>query len=110
MTNLSGVVRQLKKEQDRLTRELRGIGAALAAFGASYGKGNGGRGKMSASGRARIAAAQRLRWSKQKGKTGTAKSAVGAPKKRQMSASARKKIAAAQKKRWAAWKAKQKAE
>lgn len=33
MSNLAGVVRLLEKEQDRLTRELRGIGAALAAFG-----------------------------------------------------------------------------
>ena len=36
---LAGVVRLLRKEQDRMTRELRGIGAALAAFGKSYGKG-----------------------------------------------------------------------
>ena len=41
MDNLSGVVRLLKKEQDRLTKELRGIGAALAAFGNAYGKGKG---------------------------------------------------------------------
>jgi len=39
MSNLTGVVRLLKKEQDGLTRELRGIGAALAAFGNAYGKG-----------------------------------------------------------------------
>jgi hypothetical protein len=41
MSNLAAVVRLLKKEQDRLTRELRGIGAALAAFGHAYGKGKG---------------------------------------------------------------------
>lgn len=110
MANLSGVVQQLKREQDRLTRELRGIGAALAAFGASYRTPMGGRGKMSPEARARIGAAQRLRWAKLKGKTGQVRSTVGLPKKRIMSASARKKIAAAQKKRWAAWKAKQKAE
>lgn len=57
MDNLAGVVRLLKKEQDRLTRKLRGIGAALAAFGSAYGKGTGTR-KLSASARARIAAAQ----------------------------------------------------
>src|SRR5260370_29551783 len=61
MTNLAGVVRLLKKEQDRLTKELRGIGAALAAFGKTYGKGTRAR-KLSASARARIAAAQRARW------------------------------------------------
>jgi hypothetical protein len=89
MANLRRVVRQLKKEQDRLTRELRGIGAALAAFGASYRTPMGGRGKISAAGRARIAAAQRLRWAKVKGQTGQVKSTIGLPKKRQMSVSAR---------------------
>ena len=57
MNNLTGVIQLLKKEQDRLTRELRGIGAALAAFGQVYGNGTGTR-KLSKSGRARIAAAQ----------------------------------------------------
>lgn len=33
MSNLAGVVRLLKKEQDRLTTELHRIGGALAAFG-----------------------------------------------------------------------------
>ena len=41
MSNLAGVVHLLRKEQDRLTKELRGIGAALAAFGKAYGKGTG---------------------------------------------------------------------
>ena len=36
MSNLAGVVRLLKKEQDRLTKELGGIGAARAAFGQAY--------------------------------------------------------------------------
>jgi hypothetical protein len=58
MSNLAGVVRLLKKEQDRLTKELRGIGAALAAFGKAYGKEAGSRGRLSAAARARIAAAQ----------------------------------------------------
>jgi hypothetical protein len=69
MDNLTGVVRLLKKEQDRLTKELRGIGAALAAFGKVYGKGAGTR-KLSASARARIAAAQRARWAKVREKAG----------------------------------------
>jgi hypothetical protein len=47
MNNLAGVVRLLKKEQDRLTKELHGITAALAAFGNTYGKGTGTR-KLSA--------------------------------------------------------------
>ncbi len=41
MNNVTGVIRLLKKEQDRLTKELRGIGAALAAFGNAYGNGTG---------------------------------------------------------------------
>ena len=35
LTNLSGVVRILKKENDRLTREVSAIAAALSAFGAT---------------------------------------------------------------------------
>jgi hypothetical protein len=63
---------------------------------------------MSAAGRARIAAAQRARWAKQKGsaehKNGTEK--VKAKKaKRTMSPEGRAKIAAAQKRRWAKQKA-----
>ena len=63
MTKIAGVVQTLKKEHDRLTRELKGISAALSAFGASY-RANGGTHKISAAGRARIAAAQRVRWAK----------------------------------------------
>ena len=41
MSNLSRVVQLLKKEHDRSSTEIRGIGAALAAFGKTYGKGTG---------------------------------------------------------------------
>src|SRR5437879_3608054 len=91
MANLAGVVQQLKKEHDRLSRQIQGVSAALSAFGAAYGKRTGQR--MSAAGRARIAAAQRARWAKVKRSTG--KKQVG------MSAAGRKKIAAAQRARWA---------
>ena len=64
MANLAGVVQLLKEEQDRLTKELHGISAALAAFGKTYGKQTGTRGRLSAAARARIAAAQRARWAK----------------------------------------------
>ena len=100
MSNLAGVVRLLKREQDRLTRELRGIGAALAAFGKTYTKGTTTR-ILSQSARARIAAAQRARWAKVRE---TAK-AVPIRGKRKLSASARRKIAAAQRARWAKVKA-----
>lgn len=100
MPNLAGVVRLLKKEQDRLTKELRGIGAALAAFGQAYVKGTGRR-KLSKAARARIAAAQRARWAKVRE---TAKD-VPVRGKRAFSPAARKKIAAAQRARWAKVKA-----
>lgn len=100
MNDLTGVVRLLKKEQDRLIRELRGIGAALAAFGIAYGKGTGTR-KLSASARARMAAAQKARWAKARE---TAK-VVPIRTKRTLSAAGRRRIAAAQKARWAKVKA-----
>jgi len=98
MTQLDGVVRLLKAEHDRLTKQMRGISAALSAFGATYGKRTPLRRKMSAAGRARIVEAQRLRWAKVKN-SGQTKSL--APKKRTMSAAARKRIGAAQRARWA---------
>jgi hypothetical protein len=107
MKNMGDVIRVLKIEHDRLTKQLHGISAALSAFGAAYGKQNGARGQMSAAGRARIAAAQRQRWARLKGKNGQIKTTGTAPKKRTMSAAARKKIAAAQRARWAKVKAKE---
>jgi hypothetical protein len=104
MTSLGGVVQMLKKEHDRLTQEMKAIGAALSAFGATYGKGTSPRGAISAAGRARIAAAQRARWAKVRAKDGEAK-VVTIPKKRAVSSGARKRIAAAQRARWAKVKA-----
>ena len=104
MANLDGVVQLLKKEQDRLTKELRGISAALAAFGKAYGKQTGTRGRLSAAARARIAAAQRARWAKVRASKSPSRNGTAAPK-RTMSAAARKRIAAAQRARWAKVKA-----
>jgi hypothetical protein len=100
MTNLDGAVRMLKKEHDRLTKEMKAIAAALSAFGTAYGKGAAPRGNISAAGRARIAAAQRARWARVKAEGETA-NPVTMLKKRTMSASARRRIAAAQRARWA---------
>jgi hypothetical protein len=72
VTNMSSVVHLLKKEHARLTTQIQGVSAALAAFGASYKNGSGTRGKISAAGRARIAAAQRARWAKVKGRSSNA--------------------------------------
>ena len=59
--------------------------------------------KMSAAGRAKIAAGQRARWAKVKGKTLSVKPVKKA--KGKVSAAARAKMAAAAKKRWAKAKA-----
>jgi hypothetical protein len=104
MANLAGVVQLLKKEHGRLTKELRGISAALAAFGKTYGRHGGARGRLSAAARARIAAAQRARWAKVRASKSTGRNGTVAPK-RTMSALARKRIAAAQRARWAKVKA-----
>jgi hypothetical protein len=102
MANLSGIVKQLKKERDRVERQLTGLNAALTAFAGVYSGGTNGKRQISAAGRRRIAASQRARWAKARG---TAK--VATPK-RTMSASSRRKIAAAQRRRWAKVRAKQK--
>src|SRR5579864_1406166 len=107
MTKLDTVVQILKSEQNRLTRELQGIGAALAAFGSAYGKQTRRGNKMSAAGRARIAAAQRARWAKVKATRGKQR-VVTMPKQRTLSVAARRKIAAAQRARWAKVKARRK--
>ena len=104
MSNVAGVVRLLKKEQNRLTNELRGISAELAAFGNAYGRITGTR-KLSAAARARIAAAQRARWAKVRESKGAQGKVVPIREKRTLSAAARKKIAAAQRARWAKVKA-----
>jgi len=114
MTQLNGVVRLLKTEHDRLSRQMRGISAALSAFGAAFGntKTTTGRRKISVAGRAKIADAQRRRWAKLKGGNGPA--SVSPEKKnttnrRTISAAGRKRIAAAQRARWAKLKANRKA-
>jgi hypothetical protein len=108
MTKMGNVVRFLKLEHARLTKQVEGVSAALAAFGESYTSGPSARkaafrGRtISAAGRARIAAAQRARWAKVKG----AATQGSLPKRRTMSAAGRKRIAAAQRVRWAKIKAK----
>ena len=100
MESMAGVVQMLRNEHDRLAREMSAIGQALSAFGAAYKKQPGNRGKMSAAGRARVAAAQRARWAKLKANN-TQSNVMPMPKRRTMSAAGRKRIAAAQRARWA---------
>jgi hypothetical protein len=59
--------------------------------------------RMSAAGRARIAAGQRARWAKQRGME--APEPTARPRKRRVSAAARKRLALAAKARWAKAKA-----
>ena len=66
MANLSGIVKQLKKERDKVESELTRLNAALAAFVGVYTKPK--RRKLSAKARAKIAAAQRARWAKVRAK------------------------------------------
>ena len=102
MAYLAGVVQQLRKERDQAARTVECLEAALAALnGDSYGRRTGTRRKISAAGRARIAAAQRARWAKMRGNGGQKRNVVSLPKKKKMSAAARRKIAAAQRARWA---------
>ena len=108
MSNLTGVIRLLKIEQEQLTKQLKGIGAALAAFSAAYGGAVGGRGKLSAAARARIAAAQRERWRKVKAGKSQAQNGATRPK-RIFSAATRRKLAASQRARWAKARAGKKA-
>jgi hypothetical protein len=98
MTNMSGVIQQLKKERVRLEDQLHRITAALTAFGRVYIHGTGTkavagrkRGTMSAAARKKISLAQKARRAKQR----TAKP------KRTLSAAGRKRIAVAQRARWA---------
>jgi len=108
MANLSWLMTQLEKERDRVQRQVSGLNAALAAFARVY-RGDGKtrpRRKLSAKGRARIAAAQRARWAK----VGQQKVIpVAKPGKRTISGSARRKMAAAQRARWAKVKGEKKA-
>ena len=90
----------LKERISKLEAELASLtGASSKAPAAKKRKG------MSAAGRARVAAAQKKRWAKIKGKTKT----KPAKKKGKMSAAGRAAIVAAQKARWVKIKAAKKA-
>jgi len=64
MNNLSGVIEQLKKERAQAASVVKQLDAALAALSGGTDVRRTGTRKMSAAGRARIAAAQRARWAK----------------------------------------------
>jgi hypothetical protein len=66
MGNVSTIVKQMKKERDRVEKQLSALNSALAAFVGTYYSSKPTRKKrtMSAAGRRKIAAAQRARWAK----------------------------------------------
>ncbi len=106
MTNLKGlesVVSQLRIQRTNLVNNLKRVDGALSALGSLNGARTHAepRRTMSASGRRRIAAAQRARWAKVKSQNVVSITKNPKPVKRTMSASARRKIAAAQRARWA---------
>jgi hypothetical protein len=71
MADVFSIIAQLKKERDRVERQLSGLNAALTAFANVYGAGKPTRKRrktMSAAARNRIAAAQRRRWAKVRAK------------------------------------------
>ena len=108
MTNLGGVVQQLRKERDQAARTVEQLDAALAALTGDSRHKSSTRSPLSAAARARIAAAQRARWAKVRRHGKQKQNVVTVPKKKTMSAAARRKIAAAQRARWAKVKSAQK--
>jgi hypothetical protein len=66
MAKMSGIVKMLTKERNRVQLQLSGLNAALSAFAGVYTrtKPTGKKRTISAAGRKRIAAAQRARWAK----------------------------------------------
>lgn len=98
MPTLSSVLNQLEQERRRLISQIKSLSNALSALRPQPRR-------MSAAGRARIAAAQRLRWAKAKGPK---VAATANQKRRRMSANAIARIRAAQKARWAKWGAQKK--
>jgi hypothetical protein len=92
----------IKERIESLESELASIlGDSARSSSAAVARGPGKRRKMSAAGRARIAAAARARWAK----FNKAKGRTPAKGKRTMSPAARAKIAAAARARWAKVKA-----
>lgn len=99
MSNLRVVLAQLRQEHNRLTSQLERLTSAIATLNGT--DRNTSRRKLSAAGRARIAAAQKARWAKAKGEKVVSIASRG---RRKISAAALANIRAAQKARWAKWR------
>jgi len=107
--DIESVVAQLREELARIEQAIAALVGLESGRGARRGRppkssaGTSQAGKrrtMSAAARAKISAAQKARWARQKGKSAPAKSAGRRP----MSAAMRKRLSAMMKARWAARK------
>jgi hypothetical protein len=100
------IIEQLKAERDKATRQVSALDTAIAALSGLNAPRLHRPRKMSVAARARISAAQKARWAKQKGQ----KVVSIAPKsgKRHISATGLANIRKATKARWARWRAAQK--
>jgi hypothetical protein len=107
--DIQDIVAQLREELGRIEHAIAALtgSATRRGPGRPAGSKNAGpaagqkRRRMSASARARIAAAKKAWWAKQRGKAASKKVA---PKRKPMSPAARKKLSALMKARWAAKK------
>jgi hypothetical protein len=107
MNNLVVVLRNLEQERTRLASQLGRLNSAISALtGVSHG-GTRPTPKISAAGRARIAAAQRARWARVKGRRVVP---IASRQRRKLSAPALARIRMAQKARWAKWRKEKKSE
>jgi trans-aconitate methyltransferase len=97
MSNLTSILSQLEQERTRLTSQVERLNRALDA---KRSRQQTHRQNYLGCGSGRIAAAQRARWAKSKGRKVVSISA----NKGKMSPAARRRIAAAQKARWAKWR------
>jgi hypothetical protein len=120
MANFGRALQELRQERSRAQQEVERLNEAISVLEGLTGRNSLGRSarqgrtnrmgrprrRMSASGRRRIAAAQRARWAKLKAKQQARQTKKA---KRGMSAAARKRMARAQRIRWAKMKAEKKA-
>jgi hypothetical protein len=105
MAKLTAVLKQLERERTRLASQLGRLNSGISALtGVSNMATRSGR-RISAAGRAKIAAAQRARWAKAKGEKVVS---IATRKRRKLSGAALARIRAAQKARWAKWRKQQK--
>ena len=95
MFKLNQALAELRSERNRVQQEMHNLDQAIRVIAGLNGKRP--TPKISAAGRARIAAAQRARWAK-------VRKAHGLKPKRTLSQAARQRIAAAQRARWAKYR------